>query len=602
VGLLLVVCATGVVLVAAVAMTALLRPATVLDAAITTGVVATATITLLLEVTGLAGQLRRGPTFALGLVVLLVSATLARTRWVGVRSAVATAVGRLPRDGWALVVWFAAAGALAWQAVVAIVLRPYAYDGLTYHLTTAATWVQQGDLGETTLSNCCASYPLTADLMFAWPMLFQGSDALVNTVQLGFVVLGALAVMGIARAAGLANPGAVAAGALFVLTPVVLAQAATPYVDVMVAAWALAGMHSVIRYAVSRDRRSVVTGVLAAGMLFGTKGTGLLWALAIVGVLLVLAVLRNRREAAAVALAAAVAVGALGSFWYVRNWVERGNPMHPFQVEVAGQVLFEGPRQVGALTAHEAPTDDPWPIAAIRSWSQDLDVWNARTYDYQQRNGGLGPLWAWLGAPLLAVLAVVLARRRSPVLYAVAIAAAVFLVQPYRWWSRFTIPLAALGAIGVVVAAYGAPRRWMQVAVKVVAIPLVLAGAVFTIAKVDPAGRAEPLPARELLALVGEPAGERTAGAVFFPEYRFVEEIPAGATVVVDLAADDVRFVYPLFGPHLDNRVVRLRAGTPLAGAWVVTATDRPVDRAVADGGDHVLVSERRGLRAWRPR
>jgi hypothetical protein len=601
VGLLLVACATGIVLVVAMAVTALLRPATVLDAAITAGVVTTATITLLLEIAGLAGQLRRGPTLALGLVALVVTVTLARGRWSGVCSSLATAIGRLPRDGWALVIWFVAASSLAWQAIVATVLRPYAYDGLTYHLTTAATWVQRGDLGETTLSNCCASYPLTADLMFAWPMLLQGSDALVNTVQLGFAVLGALAVMGIARSAGLANPGAMAAGALFVLTPVVLAQAGTPYVDVMVAAWALAGMHSVIRYAVARDRCSVVTGVLAAGMLFGTKGTGLLWAIAIAGVLVVLAVRRNRREAATVLLAAVVALAALGSFWYVRNWVERGNPMHPFQVEVAGQVLFDGPRQVGALTAQEAPTDDAWPIAAVRSWAQDLDVWNARTYDYEQRNGGLGPLWAWLGAPLLAVLAVVLARRRSPVLYAVAIVAAVFLVQPYRWWSRFTIPLAALGAIGVVVAAYGAPRRWMRAAIKVVTVPLVLAGALFTVAKVDPAGRAEPLPAREVLALVGEPTSERTAGGVFFPEYRFVEEIPAGATVVVDLEADAVRFVYPLFGPELENRVVRLRAGTPLVGAWVVTATDRPVDRAVVDGGDHVLVSERRGLRAWRP-
>jgi hypothetical protein len=601
VGLLLVVCATGVVLGVAVAVTALLRPPTMLDGAITAGVVATATIVVLLECTGLAGQLRRGPTLALGVVALLVTTVWARRRWRRPLPSPIASAGSIPRDPWTVVVSLVAAGALAWQALVAVVLGPYAYDGLTYHLTTAATWVQRGDLGETALSTCCAHYPLTADLMFAWPMLFQGNDALVNTVQLGFVVLGALACAGIARCAGLPTSAAAAAGGLFAVTPIVLAQASTPYVDVIVAAWALAGIHSVIRYSSSRDVRSVVNGVLAAGMLFGTKGTGALWAIAIIGFLVVLAARRGRRDAVGVAAAALVAVAALGSFWYVRNWVERGNPVHPFRVELAGKVLFDGPRRVGALTSEEAPTDDAWPIAALRSWGQDLDLWNTRTYDYQQREGGLGPLWAWLGLPLLAVMTAVLARRRSPALYAVAIVGAVFLVQPYRWWSRFTIPLAALGAISVVAAAHGAPARWMRGAVKVVTIPLVLAGVVFTMAKVDPAGRAPALPARDVLGLVDEPRRERTAGAVFFPEYRFVESIPDGATVVVDLDAEPVRFVYPLFGPDLDHRVIPLRRGTPLGHAWVVTAGDRPIDRVLEEGGDHHLVSDRRDVRVWRP-
>ena len=37
----------------------------------------------------------------------------------------------------------------------------------------------------------------------------------------------------------------------------------------------------------------------------------------------------------------------------------------------------------------------------LRSWAADVDFWNQGSYDYQERLGGLGPLWPWLGLPLL---------------------------------------------------------------------------------------------------------------------------------------------------------------------------------------------------------
>ena len=96
-----------------------------------------------------------------------------------------------------------AALALAWQLLVALVLPPFAFDALTYHLTIVATWLQQDNLDPTPLSLCCSHYPANAELMFTWPVLFEGSDALVDTVQIGFAVLGSLATAGIARSAGL---------------------------------------------------------------------------------------------------------------------------------------------------------------------------------------------------------------------------------------------------------------------------------------------------------------------------------------------------------------------------------------------------------------
>jgi len=91
--------------------------------------------------------------------------------------------------------------------------------------------------------------------MFTWPALFLGSDALVDCVQIGFAVLGALATAGRARSAGLGTGASAAADALFAVTPAVLTQAPTNFADVVVAACALAALHAV-RGQKARSRRA----------------------------------------------------------------------------------------------------------------------------------------------------------------------------------------------------------------------------------------------------------------------------------------------------------------------------------------------------------
>ena len=177
-----------------------------------------------------------------------------------------------------------------------------------------------------------------------------------------------------------------------------------------------------------------------------------------------------------------------------------------------------------------------------------------------------------------------------------------FLVQPYRWWARFTLPLAALGALAVVAVAWRAPWRWARTAVRVAALALVVAGVVLASYEVDPAARAAPLPAGDLVGLIGAPAADRSLGRVFFPAYRFLEDVPEDARVVVDLHAPAVRFVYPLFGPEHSREVVPATGDAPPAGAWVVTGAGRPLDTALQGDDRWELSADVDGVRVWRPR
>jgi len=601
--------AAALVVVAATATTALLRPEGRLDAVVMGGVSAAVNVTVAVLVVGAVGTLRPGALLTMHLVLAVVPVLLLarrgrlrlRRRQVGARR-----VG--PRAApWESVLVALAAMALGWQLIVALVLPPYAYDALSYHLTTVATWVRSGTLAPSPLSLCCAYYPSNAELLSAWPAVLLHSDALVDTVQVLAAGLGGLASAAIGRTAGLSRRGAATAGALFVLTPTVLTQAPTAYVDVLLAAFVLAGLHGLGRFAATaRPSRLVVPG-LCAGLLTGTKGIGLLWAAALVLTACVVAAVhirrgrltfaRSGRALAAVLLACVL----LGGWWYARSAVDTGNPTYPFEVRAGGVTLLRGPVRLSeVLTQPSAGAGRPWPVAVWRSWFADLLPWRHGFYDYQQRLGGLGPLWSWLGLPLLIPLGVGLWRRRAAALAAIVPVLAVLLVQPYRWWARFTLPLAAVGAIAVLVAAEQFRPVAARRVVRIAAVGLAGLGAALVLAEVNPASRAVPLPASQVLTLAGASAQQRTVGRLFLPEYRFLEGVPNDATIVVDLEAEPVRFVYPLFGRQLDRTVLPAGRGPAPGPAWVVTAQGRPLDEDRSKRHAH-LVSDERGVRVWAP-
>ena len=166
-----------------------------------------------------------------------------------------------------------------------------------------------------------------------------------------------------------------------------------------------------------------------------------------------------------------------------------------------------------------------WPVAVVDSWAEDLLPWRHGTYDFEQRLGGLGPLWSWLGV-LTIPMVVGLWRRRSAALAAIAPIFILFLIQPYRWWARFTLPLAAVGAIAIVVSG-----QWSRTGIgrRARSSPR---GRARTGRGAARGGQGEP-------GFVGHTAADdacrRTRWGIdgrtqyrspFFPEYRFLDSVP----------------------------------------------------------------------------
>ena len=563
--------ATALLGLSAGAFTALLRLVSAIDRVLAFATLALTQLTLTLIVAGgLFGRFDAGVVVGLNAIVATVA--LGSASMTGVlhrrhpfaRGAPARLAAAGRRHPWSAALALVACSVVVWRAFLVILLPPYAYDGLSYHLTTVAQWIDAGRLDPNPLSLCCAHYPASGELVFAWPLLLLGRDTLVDGVQLLFAVLGALAVGGIARRIGVSSSGAVAAGALFFLTPVVVAQTTTNYVDVMVVAAFLTSLYFLLT-GVAQPRATVMLALAgcAAGFAAGVKATGVLLA-AILFAMLVLHLVRllvsGRLEArlALTGLAAfLVPLLVVGSFWYARNIVEFGNPVYPFKVEIAGLVIFDGVKDIDEiLTVPAGFEGEPRWTQVARSWWSDVRFWRRGPYTYENQLGGLGPLWPYLGLPLALALAVAATRRRDvTVVTVLGVVALSVVLLPYAWWSRFTMALAAIGALAIVLFVERVGGRYARATLVAGTSVLVAAGLWLSLEAVDPGGRGQTLSLGQIGHLVGRSAGERTTGALFFPEYRWADEVPGGSVIGVELEAEAIRFVYPLFGPKLDRRV-----------------------------------------------
>lgn len=446
---------------------------------------------------------------------------------------------------------------LAWRALLALLVPPYGYDALSYHLPTVVDWLQAGRISTSPLNTCCAYYPQNGELLFTWAALLGGRAEYVDLVQIAAALVGALAVAGIARAAALPSHGAVIAASLFVLTPVVLTQSNTAYVDVIFTSAALAAFYLVLRHLETAGRARwglLACAGVAAALGVGTKPTGIEFGVVLALPLVARAVSRRRptwRTGARAEALFALPIAALGISWYVRSWVTTGNPFYPMNVTIPGATIFEGTNRLGGpppeLARHAVI------LQPLLSWYSDLHFWTRAGYSYAEEVGGLGPVWSYLGAILVVVFAVhALQRQRQVFWFFLFPLALFFVIQPDHWLSRYTLLLAAAGSIAVAWALTGTwqPAR-LRVALAVVALGLAAGGALITWNEVLPGSLGTGVVLRALA------HGRRPAAGSLNPDYVPVLGAWHGSTLIaVDL--ETVHTTSPLAGMRFQNTLLAL--------------------------------------------
>lgn len=319
--------------------------------------------------------------------------------------------------------WRASPATLRWGSVVLLLLflpllakplqTPREWDELMYHLPYARFWAEQGSLAV----NEWLRYPLSAynmNLLYGAALLV-GSDVLTHLLHMFFGLLAALLTFVVGRLF-LGWKFGLAAGLLVVYTSRWAYDNA--YVELgLMAFWtaSFATLALLYRY---RDARYALLAAFLAGIAVGIKYQGLFY----LPVMVVLALVLEKRVKV-VATATLICVLA-GGYWYLRNYLLVGDPVHP----------------VGG------------PIFGF--W-----LWNARDLEYQFDDLNRAALWQeWVYLP--ALLAVVFWRRSSRFLRGLSLCATAYMTIWYfgsgGYW-RYAMPVYPMLALLTV---WGLGQLW----------------------------------------------------------------------------------------------------------------------------------------------
>jgi hypothetical protein len=489
---------------------------------------------------------------------------------------------RAPVGRIAAVLALLVAGAqLAWRAVLAFRLPAVDWDGLYYHLLSVGTWLRDGRITGTPQVLFSDTYPKNAELlMTVVATIDHNSLRLVDGVSLIALPLGLLAVACTARWIGLSTSWAIVTGVGFCLTPVVLAQATTTYVDSLTAASVLAGWYflasglPVGAVSIRLSRHRLALSGLALGLAAGMKASavlpaGLAAAIAMFSIIDAEGNGRLGQGSSATGRTMSllgpffVPLLALGAPWYVWNLVRFGNPTHPFDFGLGPLVLFRGigGPAAGVLEAQkpEVVQDSGGLLGALRIWASEP----ASLYGYDSYPG-LGAQWSFVLMPSLAIalwrglLRPVEDRVRQITWSYLLPIALVSIATPGLWWSRFSTPLVAAGLIAFSLNTHQLwnrrPSLWTRAFVMSAIVALsALVGWGAWVATKSHLLHTQRLTFTELADIALGTSKSPMPESSRWAEHMFASQLPAGTVIALSDSATDHSF--SLLGTDLQNLV-----------------------------------------------
>ncbi len=188
----------------------------------------------------------------------------------------------LPESGWFQKSWrtWATVWVLAIIVVIfyllgawlVLVVPPNTNDALTTHLARIGFWLQHGNLIPWLTKNLFTLiYPINANLLMMWSMLFTKSAAFTGFIQWSAALAGSTAIFGISRLLGWQRAPALFSGLLFLSLPEILLQSTTSQLDLIIAALFAIAIYFLLLGVVMKSIRAMIISALAFGIAAGTK-------------------------------------------------------------------------------------------------------------------------------------------------------------------------------------------------------------------------------------------------------------------------------------------------------------------------------------------
>lgn len=229
------------------------------------------------------------------------------------------------------------------------------FDSLWYHLPTMVHWYQSGTFATPDKVTVPAYYPFSWELLSLLFLLPFQADAFVAVPNFIAWIIFGFSIYAVSGMCGASRLSSLLACVLTLSAPMVTAHVLSLHVDFPMAAFFLSGLYFLLSCQRSRSSWDYAFFAVSLGLLCGIKTTGLLYGGLLCASLLLLEMQASliqggaRHEPSArhplFQAASLVAVGLaaiVAGYWYLRNFLEIGNPFGPFRVAVAGVTIFPG--------------------------------------------------------------------------------------------------------------------------------------------------------------------------------------------------------------------------------------------------------------------
>ena len=464
--------------------------------------------------------------------------------------------------------------AMGVQLLMGVAVAPTNWDSMTYHLSRAAYWLQQHSATHFSGGSIrqLGSAP-NGEILQAWSLAITGTDRFVAMVQwLALVGIAFCTYFG-AALLGFDRRSSLFAAALFVVLPQPILQSSSTQNDLIAAFFVLATAVFAVRGVRDRHPGDIAVAALAAGVAVGTKGTVLALAPSL-AIIVGAAIWRYRPPARFVVRGVAglaVATIALGAWGYALN-VNAGDPVFGGLNEQTQRESAIGENEVRSLwTFVDSPGSNAvWFNTFATKFAHKtvgrLEIPNQFAFfvdDAVSEDTSAYGLLGWLVLfPLLSYL--VFARgggERRPWAIAALVGLVLFpIVFEFNIWvGRLMLPTVALAAplfatLGRRPGLAGASAAAVMVAL----IPCLI---------VNP-NKLLLVPEHRYKATQKSRVDQMTALRRDMRPVIVTVNRQLGTTGALAFVGSEDSWDYPLFGEHLERRMVRfssLRAATPQA-------------------------------------
>ncbi len=403
------------------------------------------------EVLSLTGWYSRGLFFALPLLAVLVSSLFVAIRpnfWERLRQ---TWPG-WPEDPlfWSAV--FVLASGLIYLGFYTFLYPASAWDTFQYHRPISLMFLQEGRLLDLpSVSWAVVHYPKNGEIIAAWMLAVSGWDTPARMLPWMHSIVIVASVYSMLRAwkASSGSAAALAASALMAPVFVITLIRDTGDIDINVASVFLTGLAALVqsRESETPGRLGAVAG-LAAAMLLGLKGNGMLYAFVLFALWSGTLIHRWpgwKRVAGMVSLWAAMGL-ALSSYWWIWNWAAKGNPLYPIEIHVGG-LEFPGVYKPTEIMSVGIPESIAGKSKLGQLWGS-VRVLDNGGYLFTSRLGGFGYLFFWLGLAGWGLgLVASLLKRQWQRAFLLSACLGLFFLMPSNWWARYVLFAIALSPL-----------------------------------------------------------------------------------------------------------------------------------------------------------